>query len=90
MDDITSTAIVVRPDNGGEFCERVFGALCHNRGITQEFSTPDGLQFNEVAECGIVVLDTASLVVRIQAPSLYPKASTGASLWAELLAGGTC
>ena len=75
--------MAVRSDNGGEFREGAFGALCRKRGIKQEFTTPDGPQFNGVAERGMALLDTASLAARIQAPVLYPKAPTGASLWAE-------
>ncbi|CAN0574040.1 unnamed protein product, partial [Ectocarpus sp. 12 AP-2014] len=84
-DGTPSRVMCVRSDNGGEFYEGAFGALCRDRGIRQEFTPADSPQFNGVAERMLGIIDEASLAARLQAPLLFPHVTIPKtdSLWAE-------
>ena len=75
----------VRSDNGGEFAGRAFRDLCDERGIRQEFTTPDTPKLNGVAERGLGLIQDAAAAAMLEAPRLFPDtqlpASTG--MWAE-------
>ena len=53
---------IARPDEGGEFLERAFGALCSKYNITQEFTSASSPQFNCVAERALGLIEAAALV----------------------------
>ncbi|CAN0491117.1 unnamed protein product, partial [Scytosiphon promiscuus] len=50
---------------GSEFRGRAFGGLCRSRGIKQELTTGDGLQFNGIAERALGLIETAAMAGRI-------------------------
>ena len=82
-DDIPSTVMAVRSDNGREFFGGAFGELCRKRCIKQEFTPADSPKYNGVAERALGLINDAAAAARIQATELYPGAPDYPSLWAE-------
>ena len=82
-DGTPSPVMVVRSDNGGEFFGGDFGKLCRKRGIKQEFTPAVSPKYNGVAERALALINDTALAARIQAPVLYPGASTYPPLWAK-------
>ena len=62
---------IVRSDDGGDFLERAFRALCRKYSITQEFTSSSSPQFNNVAERALGLIDAKALAARIQAPTRF-------------------
>lgn len=85
--DSTKPSVVecVRSDGGGEFSGGAFRELCEERGIRQEFTTPDTPQLNGVVERGLAIVQEAAQAACLEAPRLFPDVQTPAtaSLWAE-------
>ena len=75
----------VRSDNGGEFAGRAFRDLCDERGIRQEFTTPDTPKLNGVAERGLGLIQDAAAAAMFEAPRLFPdiQLAAGTGMWAE-------
>ena len=78
-----SVVMAVRSDNGGECFGGDFGKLCRKRDIKQEFTPADSPKYNGVAERALALINDTALPARIQAPVLYPGATSYPSLWAE-------
>ncbi|CAM9979200.1 unnamed protein product, partial [Sphacelaria rigidula] len=55
----------VRSDGGEEFAGP-FSDLCRTRGIRQEYTLADSLQYNGVAERAIAMVEQVALAVYIQ------------------------
>ena len=91
VEAIPSEVVVVRSDNnGGEFNEGELGQLCQERNINKEFTTADSLEYNDVAELGLAMIESAALAARIQASELFPEIDIPEklSLWAEAMSWG--
>ena len=63
---------IVRSEDGGDFVERAFGALCRKYNTTEKFTSASSPQFNGVAERALGLIDAAAFAARIQAPILFP------------------
>ena len=85
--DSTKPSVVecVRSDGSGEFSGGAFREPCEDRGIRQEFTTPDTLQLNVVVERSLVIVQEAAQAACLEVPRLFPDVQTPAtaSLWAE-------
>ena len=75
----------VRSGGRGEFSRGAFGVLCEDRGIRQEFTTPDTPQLNGFVGRGLAIVQEAAQAACPEAPRLFPDVQTPAtaSLWAE-------
>ena len=84
--DSTKPSVVefVRSDGGGKFSGGTFRELCEDRGIRQEFTTPDTPQLNGVVERGLAIVQEAAQAACLEAPRLFPDVRTPAT--ASLLA----
>ena len=68
---VTPSAVeVVRSDEGGEF-KGDFANLCRRNNIRQEVTTTDSVNFNEVAERHIAMVESAGMAAQVQAKSLF-------------------
>ena len=85
--DSTKPTVVecVRPDGEGEFSGGEFRGLREDRGIRQEFTTPDTPQLDGVVERGLAIVQEAAQAACLEAPCLFPGVQTlaTASLLAE-------
>ena len=85
--DSTKPSVVecVRSDGGGDFSGGAFRELCEDRGIREEFTTPDTPQLNGVVERGLAIVLEAAQAACLVAPRLPPhvQTPTTASLWVE-------
>ena len=70
----------VRSDGGGEFSGGASGELCGDRGIRQEFTTPDSPQPNGVVERGLAIVQEAAQAACLEAPRLFPDVQTPAAV----------
>ena len=88
VEGIPSEVVVVRSDNDGEFNQGGFGQLCKEINIKQQFTTTaDSPEYNDVAERRLAMIESATLVARIQASELFPgfDIPEKPSLWAEAM-----
>ena len=82
---VPSQVVIVRSDEGDEFCGGKVGDLCRSRSIKQAFTTADSPQFNGVAERALNLIEMAAMADRIQPRELFSGAQLPAteSLCAE-------
>lgn len=61
------------------------GRLCKKRNTKQEFTTADSPEYSNVAERGLLIIESVALAAKIYASDLCPGFSvpSGSSLWAE-------
>ncbi|CAN0487726.1 unnamed protein product, partial [Discosporangium mesarthrocarpum] len=78
--------MTVRSDEGGEFLDGGFGALCRDFRVRQEHTCADTPQLNGVVERGLGLIGSAQLAGRLQASELFGHVVNIHShddLWAE-------
>ena len=84
----SSDVETLRSDDGREFLEGAFGALCRKYNLTQEFTSASSPQFNGVAKRALGLIEAAALAAKIQASILFPNVELPSSsdyLWTEAM-----
>ena len=81
-DGTPSVVMCVRSDKGGK-CFEASGMLRRKRGIKQEFTPGDSLNYNGVAERALASIGDTTLAARIQTEVLYRGTPSYPSVWAE-------
>lgn len=64
---------IVRRDNGSEFTGEAFKDVCRRLCMKRELTTANIIQFNEVAELTIGIIDMTANAERIEALLLFPE-----------------